>query len=67
MRAEQQTMRCSWSTSIEEPVVRASSRLTLGEVLLEVLDAHRARERFEAAIAVFDARRDLRAVGHVGA
>ncbi len=44
---------------IEEEVARAELCLTLGEVLLEIHEAHRARERFEAAIATFDERKLL--------
>lgn len=44
---------------IDEDVVRAELSLSLGEVLVEVFEAHRARERFEAAIVIFDQRRDL--------
>ena len=42
--------------------------LVLGEVLLEVFEVERARERFEAAIAVFERRGDVRGVarGRVG-
>ena len=42
--------------------------LVLGEVLLEVFEAERARQRFEAAIAVFERRGDVRGVarGRVG-
>ncbi|MBX3258509.1 MAG: hypothetical protein KIS78_35370 [Labilithrix sp.] len=43
---------------VEEPVQQAELSLSLGEVLLEVHESHRARERFEAAVAVFDQRRD---------
>jgi hypothetical protein len=44
---------------IEEDVARAELSITLGEVLVSVHEAHRARERFETAIAVFDARKLL--------
>jgi hypothetical protein len=39
---------------VEDRQVRANLSLTLGEVLLELHDAHRARARFETAIAIFD-------------
>lgn len=45
--------------TLDDTLAAARVSLTLGDVLLRLHEAHRARERFEAAVAAFDALSDV--------